>query len=219
MKTSARSPSHKFMLGLAAVLIPTILTAFFSFIYTTIDTKRKDRLEFVRGQIANLYGPLYTLSVTNEAVWRTLGRKRKPDFNSEVPPSKDQVVAWISLVQAVIKPLNEQMEATLLKSGEVIQCDDIRAALLDFFAFAEELKIVSATWKPEDETDDKIMQSHEKNMPESRYPQQLTGALKTELDSLHKREAKLDDGLLGLLPGGADETACQTADHAVASNQ
>jgi hypothetical protein len=219
MKTSTRSSSHKFMLGLAAVLIPTILTAFFSFIYTTVDTKRKDRLEFVRGQIVNLYGPLYTLSVTNEAVWRTLGKKRKPDFNSEVPPSKDQVVAWRSLVQAVIKPLNEQMEATLLKSGEVIQCDDIRAALLDFFAFAEELKIVSATWKPEDEMDDKIMESYEKNMPESHYPKRLTDALKAELDGLHKREARLDDGLMGLLPGGADETACRMADHRVASNQ
>jgi hypothetical protein len=63
------------------------------------------------------------------------------------------------------------------------------------------------------------MQSYEKNMPESHYPQQLTDALKTELDSLHKREARLDDGLLGLLSGGPDETACQTADHAVASNQ
>jgi hypothetical protein len=206
------------MLGLAAVLVPTILTAFFSFVYTTLDTKRKDRLEFVRGQIVNLYGPLYTLSVTNEAVWKTLGKKRKPDFNGQVPPSKDQVAAWRSLVQAVVKPLNEQMEATLLKSGEVVRCDNIRTALLEFFSFAEELKIVSSTWKPEDEMDDKIMQNSEKNMPEAHYPRHLTDILQIELDRLHKRAARLDDGVVGLLPGSVDETACQTANLALASS-
>jgi hypothetical protein len=213
MKAPSRSPSHKFMLGLAAVLIPTILTAFFSFVYTTLDTKRKDRLEFVRGQIVNLYGPLYTLSVTDEAVWKTLGKKRKPDFNAQVPPSRDQVVAWRSLVQAVVKPLNEQMEA---KSGEVIRCDNIRTALLELFSFAEELKIVPSTWKPEDEMDDKIMQNSETNMPEAHYPRHLTDILKM-LDRLHKRAARLDDGVLGLLPGRADETACQSANLALAS--
>jgi hypothetical protein len=212
MKAPARSPTHKFLLGIAAVLIPTILTAFFSFIYTTIDSQRKDRLDFVRGQIVKLYGPLYTLSATNESVWKTLGKNRRPDYHSETPPSTDQVVAWRALVQAVVKPLNEQMEETLLKSGELIRCENIRDALLEFFSFAEELKILSSTWKPEDDTNDKIMQSFEKNMPQAHYPKHLTETLKRELDRLHKRETQLDDGILGLLPGRTDDALCQTPD-------
>jgi hypothetical protein len=214
---AASPPFPKFLLGVAAVLIPTILTAFFSFIYTTIDNRRKDQLDFVRGQIVKLYGPLYTLSATNEVVWKTLGKKRRPNFNAEIPPSKDQVIAWRGLLQAVVKPLNEQMEATLLKSGEVVRCDSIRRALLDFFAFAEEIKIVSSTWKPEDEMDEKIMQSPEKNMPEMHYPRHLTDILRVELDSLHKQEARLDDGLFGLWPKRDDVSACPPSISAIAS--
>ncbi len=67
----------------AATLIPTLIVAFVSYVYTTLDTRRKERLEFVRGQIGNLYGPLYTLSATNEFVWHDLGKKHMSKFDDK----------------------------------------------------------------------------------------------------------------------------------------
>jgi len=45
------SSSQSSIRSMLLALIPTVILAFGSFVYTTVDTARRGRLEFVRGQI------------------------------------------------------------------------------------------------------------------------------------------------------------------------
>src|SRR5262249_50780425 len=54
-----------------------ILIALISFWYANIDAGRRERLEFVRSQIANLYGPLYSLIRTQKHLWEDLGKNSR----------------------------------------------------------------------------------------------------------------------------------------------
>jgi hypothetical protein len=69
----ARSPTHKFLLGISAVLIPTILTAFFSFIYTTIDSlpipmKSPGHSEMMPPMDSDMMSPRARASLATEVV-------------------------------------------------------------------------------------------------------------------------------------------------------
>ena len=80
MKAAAHQSS--IFAGLAKGLTPavqiSVLLALLSFIFATFDAGRKERLEFVRGQIANLYGPLFTLAEEHERLWADLGQIQRP---------------------------------------------------------------------------------------------------------------------------------------------
>jgi hypothetical protein len=208
MGANSDSSSQPFWRNLGVVLAPTLVIGFISYVYTTLDTRRRERLEFVRGQIVKLYGPLYTLSETTEDVWKNLGKNRKPDFNQH-PPDIDKIILWRNLLHNVVLPLNTRIENTLLTSGETIRCPDARKELLQFFSFAESVKLVVAGWKSEDDVRDKIMQSEDRNMPGVSYPTKLSHILCVELYALHQREKKLDDGFWGLLlPDIANDSDC-----------
>jgi hypothetical protein len=109
-----------------------IIIALISFWYANIDAGRRGRLEFVRGQIANLYGPVYSLIRTQKHLWEDLG-KNSPDN--------------ITFLTEVALPLNRKIEETVLKSGEVIRCPPILKDLHAFFDFAESAVIVAQSAK------------------------------------------------------------------------
>jgi hypothetical protein len=106
-----------------------IVIALVSFWYTTIDAGRRDRLQFVRGQIANLYGPLYSLIRTEKHLWERLGRS---DSNNTA-----------KFLAEVASPLNKRIEDVVLASGEVIRCEPILKDLHQFFVFAESAKLAT----------------------------------------------------------------------------
>jgi hypothetical protein len=94
------SSSQSSIRSMLLALIPTVILAFGSFVYTTVDTARRGRLEFVRGQIGNLYGPLHVLSTTSESTWHALIEKHKPNFDD---PSS--VKRWREYIAHVAIPL------------------------------------------------------------------------------------------------------------------
>jgi hypothetical protein len=201
MKRNSASTPQSFWRGLVAVLAPALIIGFFSYIYTTLDNKRKDELEFARGQIADLYGPLYTLSAALETVWDSLGRKHGNLWqDASKPPSRDQVLLWRNLLNGVVEPLNDQIDNALLSSKQTIRCPAVRDALHDFVAFAQSVKLLIGTWKSDENVTDMTRQG---NMPELPYPKNLSDLLNRELMALHERESKLESGFFGLFVWGS----------------
>lgn len=204
MKHNSASTPQSFLRGLLVVLAPTLIIGFFSYVYTTLDNKRKDELEFVRGQITDLYGPLYTLSAAFETVWDSLGRKHANLWQDpSKPPRREKVRLWRNLLNGVVEPLNDQIDNVLLSSKQTIRCPAVRDALHNFVAFAQSVKLLIGTWKSDADVNDVTKQD---NMPELQYPKNLSELLNAELMALHARESKLESGFFGLFAwGGAPE--------------
>jgi hypothetical protein len=199
MSDASAPSSHRFMWPLLSTLIPTLILAFGSYVYTTLDARRKERLEFVRGQIGTLYGPLYTLTATSEFVWHNLGKKHMPNFNDEQNlPDIVSITWWRRLLTDVVIPLNDRAEDVLLSSRETIRCPELREELQEFFTFTQSVKLVVKNWKPEDDLNDESKRSKDVNVPEINYPNNLSRTLSAELNDLHRREKVLEDGFFGL---------------------
>jgi hypothetical protein len=197
----AASRPQSFLQGLAVVLAPTLVLGLVSYAYATLDNRRKEQLEFVRGQIVDLYGPLYTLSAALDKVWGSLGRKRAKlwqDVSNQ--PNSVQLLQWRNLLESVIEPMNDQIEKTLLTSKQTIRCPATRDALHEFVAFAESVKLVTVTWKSGEGLSDTTKQG---NTPEVPYPKYLSDLLSAELTALHEREKTLENDFLGLFVWGS----------------
>jgi len=188
-------------------LIPFILW-FGWFAYTTVDNKRKDRLQEARDQIANLYGPSYNLSAAMENIWEDLG---KPLSNA----SDEQRLSLF--IKDVSVPLGGKIETALFSGKQVVRCPEIRDALHNLVSFVEFAKFRTSTsdntTKAGNRDDmsmssDSIDRASEDLVPPP-YPYELSTLLMNELNALHEREEFLDNGFFGLNPWGGAMPSCQ----------
>jgi hypothetical protein len=168
-----------------------------SFLYTAADNRRKEKLEFVRGQIVDLYGPLYTLISASESVWKDLAPKYKVDFNR--PLGDEEVHTWRTMLISVVEPLHDKAETTLLSSKQIILCPEVKNKLHAFVDFTESLRLTIKIWDSDTQNGN---HNKEYNMPKLPYPNDLTGLLDSELSALHKREKVLDNAIRGLIDWG-----------------
>src|SRR5271156_3066826 len=162
--------SDSIWLQLGVPLTLSILAWIGWFLFTTLYNKRKDEVEFVRGQIVELYWPMYTLSAANESVWESLDKSHAPKFDGPDKPSDDEIRTWRMLLKQVVQPLNQQMETTFLSSKQVIRCPATRDALHQLVAFAESIKLLTSTWAENDVSD----KTKKGNRPQLPYPPQLS---------------------------------------------
>jgi hypothetical protein len=198
MKAEAHQGASIFA-GLAKGLTPavqiSVLLALFSFIFATFDGGRKERLEFVRGQIAKLYGPLYTLAEEHEKLWDDLGKSQKAfDTDDNISRDDKKLIGWRRFLNKVLLPLDDQIEKTLLKSGEIVQCERVRDKLHQFFSFTEATRLVISSWKSDDAIEDRTRSGNAPNKP---YPEHFADTLLHQLVKLRKAEYKLDTPFVG----------------------
>ena len=194
MSDKSDTSPHSFLRALALVIVPALILWIASFIYTTLDNKRKDKLEFVRGQIVELYGPLYTLSAASQSVWDNLAKKHEINFEEGIP-GDEAIFRWRTVLRSVVEPLHDQMEKVLLSSKQVIHCPYARDKLHELVDFTELMRLIIETWS----TDGQYKKNKkEDNMPELSYPKELPDLLSRELAALHEREKELDNGFSGL---------------------
>jgi hypothetical protein len=202
MKAEPRSPSSLRHLtrGLTpAILIPVFL-AFISFLYTTLDYSRKERLESVRAQVVKLYGPLAALTDTTEQLWEAVS---KPNGEADLADNR-KLNIWRNFLREVIVPLSNRIEETLLTSGQVIHCEEISKGLHQFRSFAAFVKLAvltwnaENTWNAEDKVIDRTMTGNGIDYDHA-YPVGLAKALALNRDKLKERERILDDPVMGLI--------------------
>ena len=164
-----------------------IVIALISFWYANLDAGRRERLEFVRGQIANLYGPLYSLIRTQKHLWEDLGRNNPTE---------------ITFLTEIALPLNRKIEETTLKSGEVIRCPPIVKDLHEFFDFAESMVMVAEAAKSSAAESAKPAAVKPTSDPKNnlkRYPRHFAAHLCKQLSVLKGWETQLNHPIKGLL--------------------
>jgi hypothetical protein len=204
MKAEPRSPSRsswrRLTRGLTpAILIPVFL-AFISFVYTTLDYSRKERLESVRAQVVKLYGPLAALTDTTEQLWEAVS---KPNGEADLADNR-KLNIWRNFLREVIVPLSNRIEETLLTSGQVIHCEEISKGLHQFRSFAAFVKLAvltwnaENTWNAEDKVIDRTMTGNGIDYDHA-YPAGLAKALAANRDKLKERERILDNPVMGLI--------------------
>ena len=182
-----------------AILIPVFL-AFISFVYTTLDYSRKERLESVRAQVVKLYGPLAALTDTTEQLWEAVS---KPNGEADLADNR-KLTIWRNFLREVIVPLSNRIEETLLTSGQVIHCEEISKGLHQFRSFAAFVKLAvltwnaENTWNAEDKVIDRTMTGNGIDYDHA-YPMGLAKALALNRDKLKERERILDDPVMGLI--------------------
>src|SRR5215467_234440 len=160
MKAEPQSPSRSSWRRLTrgftpAILIPVFL-AFISFVYTALDYSRKERLESVRAQVVNLYGPLAALTDTSEQLWHAVGRNSRPKTEEDLTDDK-KLKTWRNFLSKVVLPLSDKIQDILLNGGQIIHCQEVAKELHQFFSFAAFIKLATVTWDAEGQDMDRTM--------------------------------------------------------------
>jgi hypothetical protein len=189
---------HRLTRGITPAIMLSISLAFASFVYTALDYSRKERLESVRAQIGKLYGPLSAMTKTSEALWNDIGRDRKLAEADLGGANDPKIVLWRRFLSKVVMPLDDQIEDTLLKSGQVIRCEEVSDKLHKFFSFAASIKLAVSAWKSEDVIEDRTKSGNGIDDKIS-YPRELSVTLANNLGQLKKWEKALDNPLYGLI--------------------
>ena len=180
-----------------AILIPVFL-AFGSFVYTALDYSRKERLESVRAQVVNLYGPLAALTDTSEQLWHAVGQNSRPKTEEDLNDDK-KLKTWRNFLSQVVVPLNDKVQDTLLKGGQIIHCEEVATELHQFFSFAAFIKLAVVTRDSEGkEGKDRTLIGNGIDHDHV-YPPGFAKLLAANRDELKAREGKLDNPFMGLL--------------------
>jgi hypothetical protein len=178
-----------------AILIPVFL-AFISFVYTALDYSRKERLESVRAQVVNLYGPLAALTDTSEQLWHAVGRNSRPKTEEDLNDDK-KLKTWRNFLSKVVLPLSDKIQDILLNGGQIIHCQEVAKELHQFFSFAAFIKLATVTWESEGTDTDRTMIGNGIDHDHA-YPRTLSTLLAANRDELKARERKLDNPIIGL---------------------
>lgn len=160
----AESTSKNSASALFAAVLVAILTGAISYGYGVASDIRKTKIAFVDEQIQKLYGPLYSKSQANNAVWCLFTTQRwrdksAPDesdafFDDGRPPTIEQVHRWRRWIRTVFQPLNIEMEAAITSNTQLLVGDDIPAALSSLIAHTEAYKAVVAGWGADEDLKD-----------------------------------------------------------------
>lgn len=111
--------------------------------------ERNDLLERINRQLADLYGPLMTLSATADISFRTFmkahgnGNMSVLDRDGTLFVEKDEWMIWI---RSVLMPLNRQLAERILQGGDLLLESEVPQVLLDFSAHVSSWEAVLAKW-------------------------------------------------------------------------
>jgi hypothetical protein len=194
MPSDSNGSDHWFRTFLLAIAIP----GFVAFIFTNIDNRRKDRLDFVRAQIEHFYGPLYVLSKTNNSEWRELLKEGPLRFDDRHPPTPKDVTRWRQWSQTVFLPNDQKIENIVLNNAQYINQPVITGVFAEFFAFSASFRVIANQWKESDVSQpDYAIAAN--NKPNAKYPSTLAMCAEKELKLLKYMAQRLENVWCGIL--------------------
>lgn len=115
--------------------------------------RRRERLDLVTRQIAELYGPLYILTTTTGRAYSDLVRKlgrTDTDPDLRLPLKSSDFREWRLWMTHVLMPLNERCEEILLKNAFLFREEGVPDCILRFITHVEAFKPVIQKWKESD---------------------------------------------------------------------
>jgi hypothetical protein len=121
------------MKAILVVVVPAVV----GYVWTSIDTARKDALAYTSRQIEKLYGPLYGLTQASNRIWDVYNKKR------DTPEEKEMWRLWIN---SVFQPINLQIEEVILANSQLIVGNEMPDVFLQAIANTENYKALIARW-------------------------------------------------------------------------
>ena len=144
----------------AVPLIVTALLAFAGYLMTYRTNlrlaRRKDRLDRVNRQLAELYGPLFALVHASNRAFEKFHDVHWPDrrnfFEAGVAASVEDSVVWRRWMTHAFMPLNRRMVDVVIAHSDLLREEELPACLLDLCAHVAGYEPVIARWSEPDFT-------------------------------------------------------------------
>ncbi len=135
-------------------LIVTIALAFIGYLATYLNSlaisRRSERLQLVTAQLNELYGPLFVITQTGNALFQALQARAAnlgwQFINEDAPLSVEAVSEWQIWVEEVFMPLNEELQQILIHKAHLIREEAMPACLKAFSAHHAGYRALVRKW-------------------------------------------------------------------------
>ncbi len=143
----------------AAILtaIVTVLVALAGYLITYWNnirlSQRSEQLERINKQLAEFYGPLYSLVSTGTQTWAAFRTKYRPGrsyFESYPPPTEEELKAWRPWMTTVFMPQNIQMQELIVSKTDLLIETDMPECLKELCAHVAAYRVVLKQWENND---------------------------------------------------------------------
>jgi hypothetical protein len=109
--------------------------------------RRRARLARLDAQLRELYGPLNTLTESNEFVWRELRQTWLPDSaqrRSGMPLTSEEEARWTAWIKQALMPANRRMRDIILNNAHLVIESEMPEPLQAFCAHVAAFEIILA---------------------------------------------------------------------------
>jgi hypothetical protein len=149
-------------------------------------SQRNQRLERISKQLGELYGPLYGLTNSENAVFSVFRSKHRPGmhfFSEEDPPTEADLEVWRLWITTVFAPINNRMYELVLSKSDLLIETEMPQVLRDLCAHVVGYQLVMKKWERGDFSE---------NMSLLPFPQaELLAYVSDSYNALKSEQAKL----------------------------
>jgi hypothetical protein len=181
--------------GVLIAVIPGVL----AFAFSVVDDHRKQKLDFVNLQIEKLYGPLYSVTQANTAVWDNFKQKDWPIGRGTYFPvsvaDKDaatiETQRWRLWIKNVFQPMNLQIEKSIIENYELLVGEKVPPpSFREMVAHIESYKAIIAAWDQEDRKGGAVSTKTESNK-DMNWPENFNKCVEDSYELLKARQSTL----------------------------
>lgn len=134
----------------AITITVTIVLAFTGYIVTYLNSlrlaKRKDNLDFLNRQLADYYGPLYALLLSNQMAFESFIKKYKPDNDFFDSKNKENIAIYRHFMKVIIMPANEKILEVIGSKSDLLIEDKMPQCLKSLIAHIVVYRAVVEKW-------------------------------------------------------------------------
>ncbi len=143
--------------GLIVTTGVTVALAFIGYLITYANnlrlSQRKERLDRINRQLAELYGPLFALTYASEMAWRAFRSKHRPGrayFGEGEPPTDEELKVWRLWMSTVFMPNNVKMYEIIQSKSDLLVESDMPKCLLELCTHVTTYQAVIKKWEDND---------------------------------------------------------------------
>ena len=143
----------------AWTIIVSICLALVGYLVTFLMQRNQERrqaqLERVNLQLRNLYGPLYSTLLANQAIWDAFRNRLWPQHGRssyfyENETTELENARWRTWMIHVFEPLNARIEKVILENGDLLEGSQLPEDFVQALAHIASYRALYPNWEVED---------------------------------------------------------------------